>query len=209
MELTFKEYRKSEILKNHLNLGGANPEGEEIKVTSLYLTKNGTPWIPVMGEYHFSRADRSTWRTELLKMKAGGIGVVATYLFWIQHEEVEGEFDFSGDLDIRSFVNEARKAGLYVVLRVGPWAHGEARNGGLPDWIVKASFKNRTDDPDYLPYVERWYQKISDEVKGLFYKDGGNIIAVQLDNELVDNAKHLDTLKKIAIKQDLLLLYIQ
>lgn len=203
MELGFKEFKKSEILKNHLNLGGSNPKGERIDVTSLYLTKNGRPVIPVMGEYHFSRANRNDWHTELLKMKAGGIGIVATYLFWIQHEEVEGEFDFSGDLDIRAFVLEAQSVGMEVVLRVGPWAHGEARNGGLPDWIVKASFANRTDDPEYLPYVERWYQRISDEVKGLFYKDGGNIIAVQLDNELVDNAKHLDTLKKIAIKTGL------
>lgn len=203
MKLKFKEYKKSNLLKNHLNLGGTNNKGEKIEVTSLYLERGGMPWIPVMGEYHFSRDNRENWHKELCKMKAGGINVVATYLFWIYHEEDEGVFDFTGDNDIRAFVLEASKAGLEVVLRVGPWAHGEARNGGLPDWIVNASFKNRTDDPEYLPYVERWYQKISDEVKGLFYKDGGNIIAIQLDNELVDNAKHLATLKEIAIKTGL------
>lgn len=200
----FKEYKKSEILRNHLKLGGTNPHGGSIEINSLYIERDGLPWIGVMGEYHFQRAKASDWYRELCKMKAGGVGIVATYLFWLYNEEEEGVFDFSGDNDIRSFVLEAKRAGLDVVLRVGPWAHGEARNGGLPDWLVNKPFANRTNDPDYLPYVERWYSEIYKQVEGLFYKDGGNIIAVQLDNELVDNAEHLLTLKEIAIKTGLI-----
>lgn len=26
---------------------------------------------------------------------------------------------------------------MKVWLRIGPWAHGECRNGGFPDWLVK------------------------------------------------------------------------
>lgn len=204
MILGFKEYKKSEVLRNHLNLGGTNPSGGKIEVNSLYIERDGLPWIGVMGEYHFQRANRSTWHTELCKMKAGGIGIVATYLFWLYNEEEEGVFDFTGDNDIRAFVLAAKEVGLDVVLRVGPWAHGEARNGGLPDWLINKPFKNRTNAPQYLPYVERWYSEIYKQVKGLFYKDGGNIIAVQLDNELVDNAEHLLTLKEIAIKTGLI-----
>ena len=37
-------------------------------------------------------------------------------------------------------------------------------------------------------------------MKGLFYKDGGNIIAVQIENEFVDNAEHLAKLKEIAVE---------
>ena len=29
-------------------------------------------------------------------MKAGGVDIVATYVFWIHHEEIEGQFDWSG-----------------------------------------------------------------------------------------------------------------
>ena len=134
-----KDYKPTELLKNHLNLGGANPKGERIEVTSRYLTRGGKPWIGVMGEYHFSRADRDTWHEELCKMKAGGITVAATYLFWIYHEEIEGVFDFSGDRDIRAFVEECQKVGLDVILRIGPWAHGECRNGGFPDWLLEKS----------------------------------------------------------------------
>ena len=49
-----KDHKPTKLLKNHLNLGGANPKGERIEVTSRYLTRGGKPWIGVMGEYHFS-----------------------------------------------------------------------------------------------------------------------------------------------------------
>ena len=28
-------------------------------------------------------------------MKAGGIDIVSTYVFWIHHEEIEGQFDWT------------------------------------------------------------------------------------------------------------------
>ncbi len=200
MNYTFKPYKKSPLLRNHLRLGGKNPDGGSIDVTSLYIEKNGTPVIPVMGEYHFVRDSRSNWYKELCKMKAGGITVAATYLFMIYHCEDEGVYDFSGDLDIRQFVLDAQKAGLDVILRLGPWAHGECRNGGFPDWLLKKPFKLRQSNPDYMAVVREWYTKIYNEVKGLFYKDGGNIIGIQLENELVDDAEHLLDLKKLALE---------
>ena len=123
MKYKFKEYKPTKILKNHLNLGGTNPEGEEINVTSRYFTRGGKPWIGIMGEFHFSRYDRNEWHKELCKMRAGGITIVSTYLFWIYHEEIEGEFDFTGDNDIRKFIEDSKRAGLDVVIRIGPWGH--------------------------------------------------------------------------------------
>lgn len=196
----FKEYKKSEVLRGHLNLGGANPQGERIDVTNLYLERGGKPFIGVMGEYHFSRDSRGNWYTELCKMKAGGINIVATYMFWIYHEEIEGEFDFSGDRDIRKFLEDAEKVGLDVVLRIGPWAHGECRNGGFPDWLLRKPIKIRGNYPEYMEKARIWYEKIYEQVEGKFYKDGGNIIAIQLENELVDDAEHLLALKKLAVE---------
>lgn len=200
MVYKFREYQKSEVLRNHLNMGGANPNGERIDVTSLYFERGGKPWIAVMGEFHFSRYDCEKWYEELCKMKAGGITTVATYLFWIYHEETEGEFDFSGNLDIRRFVKEAERAGLDVVIRIGPWAHGECRNGGFPDWLMKKPYKLRDNNAEYMAVTRIWYEKIYAQVQGLFYKDGGNIIGVQLENEFVDNAEHLLALKKLAVE---------
>lgn len=196
----FKEFKDEPLLINHLNMGGKNPKGEEINVTSRYFTRNGKPWIGVMGEFHFSRYSRENWHRELAKMKAGGITIVSTYLFWIYHEEIEGKMDFGGDNDIRAFIEECKDVGLDVVIRIGPWAHGECRNGGFPDWLLKKDYKLRDNNEEYLAVVKKWYQSIYNEVKGLFYKDGGNIIAVQIENEFVDNAEHLAKLKEIAVE---------
>ena len=199
-EYGFQDVKHCKIKRGHLRLGGANPSGERIEVTSLYLERGGHPVIDVMGEYHFSRDRAENWYEELCKMKAGGVTIVATYLFWIHHEETEGQFSFEGNLDIRRFIEDAKRAGLFVMLRIGPWAHGECRNGGFPDWLMKKPFPLRETNEGYMEQVRLWYERIYEEVKGTFYGDGGPVIGVQLENELVDNAEHLLALKNLAVE---------
>ena len=93
-------------------------------------------------------------------MKAGGLEIAATYVFWIHHEEIENQYDFSGDRDLRLFVQTCKECGMKLWLRIGPWAHGEARNGGFPDWLLKKEYEPRTNDERYFSVVERWYKKI-------------------------------------------------
>ena len=76
------------------------------------LLRNGVPWFPVMGEFHYSRYPAGMWEEELCKMKAGGIDIVSSYIFWIHHEEEEGKYDFSGNRDLRGFLHAAKSAGL-------------------------------------------------------------------------------------------------
>ncbi len=200
MTYKFQKYEKRELTKNHLKVGGADNKGNRIDVTNLYFTRNDVPWIGVMGEFHFARCPRERWNDVLCKMKAGGVTIVATYLFWIYHEEIEGEFDFTGDLDVRAFIKECEKVGLEVVIRIGPWAHGECRNGGFPDWLMQKPFALRDNNPGYMEKARIFYEKIFEQVKGLFYKDGGNIVGIQFENELVDNAEHLAALKEMALE---------
>ncbi len=186
----------------NLQLGGKSPAGHEIGVNSQYLTLDGRPWLPVMGEFHFSRYPEQYWEEELLKMKAGGVQIVATYLFWNHHEEIEGQFDWSGQRDLRRFLQLCQKHGLYVFLRIGPWSHGEVRNGGFPDWLLTKCV-TRKNDPKYLAYVQRYFGQIGEQVKGLLWKDGGPIVGVQFENEYYEHgpgagAAHISELKKIA-----------
>ncbi len=162
--------------------GGRSPDGHALAINSRYLLLDGKPWFPVMGEFHYSRYPANGWEQELLKMKAGGIRIVSTYVFWIHHEEVEGQFDWSGQRDLRRFVELAGRHGMLVWVRVGPWDHGEVRNGGLPDWVLRKC-ATRQNDPVYLGYVARFYGEIGRQLKGLFWKDGGPIVGVQLENE--------------------------
>lgn len=198
MDIRFAPYKPTEILRGHIRLGGENDRGERIELNSRYITRAGAPVIPVMGEYHFSRANRADWRRELAKIKAGGVNIIATYTFWLYHEEEQGKLDFSGDLDVRAFLQECAAQGLDVMLRIGPWAHGECRNGGFPDWLQNSGLPLRTNDPAYMALAREWFEHIYKQVQGLLYKDGGPVIGIQIENELTDAADHLMALKYLA-----------
>jgi beta-galactosidase len=186
--------------------GGAakSPSGSTLAVNSRYLMRDGKPWLPVVGEFHYSRYPESRWEEEILKMKAAGVDVVATYVFWIHHEEIEGQFDWQGQRDLRRFVELCARHGMFVEVRIGPWDHGEVRNGGFPDWLLKKG-KTRVNDPVYLSFVRRWYGQIAQQVKGLLWKDGGPIIGIQLENEYGYRGpgageKHILELKRLAVE---------
>ncbi len=184
-----------------------NPKGEEIGVNSQYLTLNGKPWLPVMGEFHFSRYPEAEWEQEILKMKASGIQIVSTYIIWIHHEQTEGQFDWSGQRDLRRFVELCGKHGMYVYPRIGPWAHAETRNGRLPDWVLKNS-PVRQNDPVYLKEVQSFYAEIAKQLDGQLWKDGGPVIAIQIENEYHERGagkgdEHIRTLKSMAVADGL------
>ena len=184
-----------------LEMGDPDDAAQRIQLTNRFVTVDGRPWIPVMGEYHFSRDRPERWERELRKMRAGGITVLATYMIWNIHEDVEGDVRWDGHRDVRRFVELANEVGLKVMLRIGPWAHGEARNGGFPDWLQALPIEHRSDDPAYLAHAERWYRAIEEQTRGLFHtpeNPAGPIIGIQVDNELYDNRPHLATLRDLA-----------
>ncbi|HZL12139.1 MAG TPA: beta-galactosidase [Prolixibacteraceae bacterium] len=177
-----------EIRSSHLKIGGTNLLGESIDVNNYYLSINKKPFIPVTGEFHFSRYPNQYWEEAIRKMKAGGIDIIATYVFWNMHEELEGQFDWSGDNNLRKFIELCAVNQVKVVLRIGPFCHGEIRNGGLPDWLLGKPLSIRSNDPAYLTFVDRLYKQIGQQVDGLLYKDGGPIFAIQLENEYQHSA---------------------
>lgn len=157
--------------------------------TPKYLVKNNKPWFPVMGEIHYSRYPKEYWKESILKMKAGGITVISSYVIWIHHEEEEGVWDFTDTKDLRSFIQLCGECDVSLFLRIGPWCHGEVRNGGFPDWLLKKDFDARTNDPKYFKAVKTFYDKIYEQTEGLLLKDtkifpsGGPVIGVQIENE--------------------------
>jgi hypothetical protein len=176
--------------------------GHTLTLDSRSLRRDGQPWVFVSGEFHFSRCPDAEWRDELLKVKAGAVSVVASYIFWIHHEEAEGAWDWTGQRNLRKFLEICQEAGLNVLLRIGPWCHGEVRNGGFPNWLQKMGddkvFELRRDNPGYLGYVTKLYEQIGEQTKGLLWKDGGPVLAVQVENEYSGPTQHLMTLKQMA-----------
>ena len=96
----------------------ATPEGKTLLVDSKGLILDGKHIIPVMGEIHYSRVPESEWRREIRKMKAGGINIISTYIFWIHHEPEEGKWNWSGNHNLRRFfpVYHKNRFGLSALL---------------------------------------------------------------------------------------------
>lgn len=176
------------IRSSHIKMGGVDPRGNRINFTNYYMEVNGRPYFAISGEFHFSRYPYQSWEDEIVKMKMSGVNIVSTYIFWNHHEEEEGVFDWSGNKNIRYFVDLCAKHGLYVIIRVGPFCHGEVRNGGIPDWLYGRPFDIRSNDEGYLAYVRRLYGEIGRQVSGQFFESGGPIIGVQLENEFMSSS---------------------
>ncbi len=177
-------------------MNGVSPSGDRLDVNTQYMTLNGEPWLPSYGEFQFSRYPAEQWEDVILKMKAAGYSGVSFYIFWIHHEEREGEWEWTGRRDLRKFLELCKKHDILAFPRIGPWCNGDCRNGGHPDWLVyklgdktNPLAKNgaggilRSTDPKYLHYVDKLYEQIAAQMEGLLWSDGGPVFAVQLDNE--------------------------
>ena len=186
--LDITNYKEKKIISLPENFRGKEPGGDEISFTNYYMEINGEPFFGISGECHFSRVDENRWEDTILKMKMGGINIISTYLFWIHHEEEEGIFHFEGRRNIRKFIQLCKKHGMYVIVRIGPFCHGEVRNGGLPDWLYGKSFDVRGLNEGFLDYSRRLYREYGKQLAGLYYKDGGPIIGTQIENEYMHSA---------------------
>ena len=108
-----------QVESHALIFGGQNPEGPQLTANSRYFLRDGSPWFPITGEIHYSRYPKAYWEESLLKMKAGGITIIASYVFWLHHEEIEGQITWEGNNDLRTFVELCAKHRINLLLRIG------------------------------------------------------------------------------------------
>ena len=150
----------------------------EIKNAQFLI--DGKPFLILSGEMHYFRVPREYWRDRLEKLKACGLNTVATYIPWNLHERTKGNFDFSGELDLRAFLETADELGLKVILRPGPYICAEWEFGGFPAWLLaEQGLHLRCSEPKYLSYVKRYLETVYDQVCKFFTR---NIILLQIEN---------------------------
>ncbi|HEY3396231.1 MAG TPA: beta-galactosidase [Armatimonadota bacterium] len=153
--------------------------------TRDYFTYDGKPSFIFGGDFNYTRCRADDWRDRMLKMRAAGLNTLNLYATWAFHELAEGEWDFSGDRDLARYLDTAQELGLWVVFRLGPFIHGEWRNGGLPQWLLdKLGKRARSNDPEYLRLAKLWYEKELEIAVPRLISRGGPIIMVQVENEL-------------------------
>lgn len=154
----------------------------EIKKDSFYL--DNKPFRLYSGAMHYFRVLPEYWEDRLKKLKALGMNCVETVTCWNLHEPKEGEYDFEGMLDIAKFCKTAQNLGLYVIVRPGPYTCAEWDFGGFPAWLLKdKNLRLRCNNPEYMAKVRPFLKRMAQELRPMLVTNGGNILAMQIENE--------------------------
>ena len=159
---------------------------------------DGKPFKILSGAIHYFRVHPSDWYHSLYNLKALGFNTVETYVPWNLHEYREGEFDFSGILDIERFLKTAEDLGLYAIVRPSPYICAEWEFGGFPAWLLTKKMRLRTDDPAYLAAIDRYYTALMPHLVDHQVTHGGNVIMMQVENEYGSYGEDQDYLAAVA-----------
>ncbi|MFJ9587041.1 glycoside hydrolase family 35 protein [Streptomyces acidicola] len=150
----------------------------EFSVGDSDFLLDGCPVRLLSGALHYFRVREEHWGHRLAMLRAMGLNCVETYVPWNLHEPRPGEFHDVGQLG--RFLDAAREAGLWAIVRPGPYICAEWENGGLPHWVTG---RLRTRDERFLGPVERWFRHLLGEVVPRQIDRGGPVIMVQVENE--------------------------
>lgn len=159
------------------------------------------PQLIQAGEFHYFRTPVKDWEHRLNLLIQAGFNTVASYIPWRWHQLSENTFDLDGhshDMrNLEGFLKLAKQMGLWVIARPGPYIMAETTHEGIPDWIFETYPQVALIDqqqkvhnlasylhPDFLFCVRKWYQAVFQVLGPHQISQGGNIIMVQLDNEM-------------------------
>lgn len=144
---------------------------------------DGKPFKILSGSIHYFRIHPDDWYQSLYNLKALGFNTVETYVPWNLHEPREGEFDFTGILDLERFLTIAQELGLYAIVRPSPYICAEWEFGGLPAWLLEKGVRVRSQDKGFLQVVKRYYEALIPRLIKHQLDQGGNILMFQVENE--------------------------
>ncbi|WP_406446261.1 beta-galactosidase [Streptomyces sp. NBC_01613] len=158
---------------------------------------DGRPVRLLSGALHYFRVHEAHWGHRLAMLRAMGLNCVETYVPWNLHEPRPGRFE-----DVQAlgrFLDAAREAGLWAIVRPGPYICAEWENGGLPHWLTgELGTRVRTRDERYLGHVRRWFHRLLHEVVPRQIDRGGPVIMVQVENEYGSYGSDAEYLRRLA-----------
>lgn len=143
-------------------------------------------WL-ASGRVPYARIPRSQWASRIQAAKNAGLNTIETPVFWSRHEPRPGRFDFTGENDLRYFVDLVGKAGMYCILGLGPYVGSDWDFGGLPAYLRESPTINfRTNNHTYLEACSRFVAAVADQIRGWQVTapgTGGPIILLQCESE--------------------------
>jgi hypothetical protein len=146
---------------------------------------NGERVFLQSGSVHYGRPPAEMWTEIIAKAKQHGLNTIQTYVFWNMHEATKGVYDFSTDnRNLTQFLQVCADAGLFVNLRIGPYACAEWNYGGFPIWLkFEEGIVFRTENKPWLDNMKTFTQRVLQEVEPYLNRNGGPIILAQIENE--------------------------
>ena len=145
---------------------------------------DGRPFQIISGALHYFRIHPDSWADRIEKARLMGLNTIETYVPWNLHSPRPGVFDTSGLLDLGRFLREVADAGLYAIVRPGPYICAELDNGGLPAWLFRdSSVGVRRYEPGFMSAVTQYLQDVLEIVRPLQIDQGGPVLLVQVENE--------------------------
>lgn len=145
---------------------------------------DGQPFRIISGALHYFRVHPEQWADRIAKAKLMGLNTIETYVAWNQHSPKRGVFDTTGVNDLERFLGLVADAGLYAIVRPGPYICAEWDNGGLPGWLLHdPELGLRRSEPRYLAAVREYFEQLLPIVAPLQIDRGGPVILVQVENE--------------------------
>jgi hypothetical protein len=124
-------------------------------------------WL-VAGTIEYTRLPRDEWAERIALAKRAGLNTISTSVVWSRHEPRPGAMDFAGHNDLRYFVELLKAAGMYGVLRIGPYVGNGFDLGGLPPWLLTLpNATPRTASGPFLEACSRFIGAVAKQVRDL------------------------------------------
>ena len=152
------------------------------------LRLNDQPVTFMSGSIHYPRSTPGMWPSLMQQAALDGLNMIEIYVFWNQHEQVEGQLDWSGRGNLTLFLDAIAEAGLFANLRIGPYVCAEWDYGGIPTWLAyKPGMRFRAYNQPWMDAVRKWVGEVITETRTYFADHGGPIVLAQIENELSSN----------------------
>ncbi len=168
---------------------------------------NGEPLILLSSSLFYFRIPAFEWRSRMRSLRRLGYNAIDVYFPWNYHELAPDQWDFSGERDVRDFLQQASDEGLWVIARPGPYICSEWDGGALPAYLCTIpGLRLRDNNPEFLQAVKKWFDRILPILVEFQVERGGPIVLVQLDNELdfydcTDRTGYMTALRDMALQQ--------
>ncbi|KAF7309268.1 BetaGal-dom2 domain-containing protein [Mycena indigotica] len=154
---------------------------EDVKFDNYSLIVRGQRLFLHSGEFHTWRLPvPSLWPDILEKAKAAGLSAISIYVHMGLSNPSRGVTDFEGFRALKPLYEAAMAAGLWVVVRPGPYINAETSAGGIAHWVTtEVGGRLRTNDSEWSQAWTKYIEAVVRETAAYQIHRGGPVIGPQ------------------------------